>query len=274
MSTINRLLVTGFLLLAGLLVHFRSGAAIKLPSLVGNNMVLQQNTTINIWGWAEAGEKISIEASWATDAVSTTTTPAGEWKTTLKTPAAGGPYSILISGRDYSITIENILIGEVWVCSGQSNMEYTLRGLGGWKNYKPEVRDEVAGGTYAAVRMFTVKRDASTLPLPDCRGNWLIPDTNTVNDFSATAWFYGAYLSQQLGVPVGLISAAWGGSPAEVWTPAESIKAKPAGTRFFFNHLLIGVSNIAKNMPSKRGMRKDADKCITVNKTATAAIII
>jgi len=210
-------------------------AAVKLPALIGNNMVLQQSATINVWGWADAGENVSINAGWLPSAVSVKANSTGNWATTIPTPEAGGPYQIMIKGRDYTITIENVMIGEVWLCSGQSNMEFTMRGLGGWKQYKPEIREEVAKGTYSIVRLFTVKRDTSAIPLADCKGNWLIADTGTVNDFSATAWFFGSYLSKQLGVPVGLISAAWGGTPAEVWTPVESIKAVP-DLGYYLNH--------------------------------------
>jgi len=230
----NKLTIILFAL-ALLFLMPQAEAAIKLPALIGNNMVLQQNTTINIWGWADAGEKVTIQASWQTPAAMATTTADGNWETTINTPKAGGPYKMIITGRDYSITLENIMIGEVWICSGQSNMDFTMRGLGGWKHYKPEVRAEVANGIYSAVRMFTVKKDTSAIPQTNCNGNWLTADTNTVNDFSATAWFYGAYLNKQLGVPVGLIATAWGGTPAEVWTPVESIKAEP-DLGFYLNH--------------------------------------
>ena len=214
---------------------FDAVAAVRLPALIGNNMVLQQNAEIIVWGWADAGESISIEASWLSLPSVTNALSDGTWKTILKTSSAGGPYKMAVTGRDYTITIDNVMIGEVWVCSGQSNMDFTIRGLGGWKNYNPEVREEVAGGMYSAVRMFTVQKDTSAIPLADCKGNWLTADSNTVNDFSATAWFYGAYLSKQLGVPVGLIATAWGGTPAEVWTPVESIKAEPE-LGFYLNH--------------------------------------
>ena len=235
MNTIKNILITCMLLLAGIIGQFQANAAIKLPALIGNNMVLQQNTTINVWGWADASEKVTIQASWLNTPATAITSADGKWKTTINTPKAGGPYKMVISGRDYSISIENIMIGEVWVCSGQSNMDFTMRGLGGWKHYKPEVRTEVANGSNTNVRLFTVRRDTSAFPKDECMGNWLMPDTNTVNDFSATAWFYGAYLNKQLGVPVGLIATAWGGTPAEVWTPVESIKAEP-DLGFYLNH--------------------------------------
>ncbi len=229
----NILLLAGLFVVFGILSHFQANAALKLPALIGNNMVLQQNATINVWGWADADEAINIKAGWLQTAVFATTSADGKWETSIKTPSAGGPYKMEIAGRDYTITIENVLIGEVWVCSGQSNMEFTLRGLGGWALYPKEVRDDVKN--YTGVRLFTVKRDTSAIPLADCKGNWSLADTNTVNDFSATAWFYGSYLSKKLGVPVGLIVSAWGGTPAEVWTPVEDIKSEP-DLGFYLNH--------------------------------------
>jgi sialate O-acetylesterase len=233
MKSISFRLMTALLII--IICHNTVNAGIKLPALIGNNMVLQQNAIINMWGWADAGEKITIQASWLKTPAKTTTSADGKWKTTIKTPGAGGPYEIVIAGRDYSITIDNVMIGEVWVCSGQSNMDFTMRGLGGWKNYKPEVADEVAKGMYSGVRMFTVQKDTSAVPLDACKGNWTTADTTAVNDFSATAWFYGEYLHKQLGVPVGLIATAWGGTPAEVWTPVEDIKAEP-NLGFYLSH--------------------------------------
>ena len=235
MNKMNTRLVAFLLLAAGIISNFAVIAAVKLPSLIGNNMVLQQNSLISVWGWADAGETVSIEASWLSSPSVTKTLIDGTWKTTIKTPSAGGPYKMTVTGRDYTITIDNVMIGEVWVCSGQSNMDFTLRGLGGWQFYKPEIRDEVAKGTFSSVRIFTVQKDTSAVPLTNCKGNWLLADTNTANDFSATAWFFGTELNRQLGVPVGLIATAWGGTPAEVWTPVESIKNEP-DLGFYLNH--------------------------------------
>ena len=235
MNKINSILLSGLLFLVGISVQYQVNAAIKLPALIGNNMVLQQNSTISVWGWADAGEKISVQASWLTTTSSTTTSAKGYWQSTIQTPEAGGPYKMTITGRDYSISLENVMIGEVWICSGQSNMEFTMRGLGCWANYTQEARDEVNKGKYSNVRLFTVQRDTSAIPLDNCKGNWRIADTNTISDFSATAWFFGSYLSKQLGVPVGLISTSWGGTPAEVWTPVERIKEEP-DLGFYLNH--------------------------------------
>jgi len=233
MNKRNIILITCLLFQAGIIAHFQANAAIKLPALIGNNMVLQQNAIINVWGWADAGEKVTVQANWLTSAATATTTKEGNWKTTINTPKAGGPYSMIISGRDYSITIENIMIGEVWVCSGQSNMDFNLGALSGWGYYPREVREDVKN--YPGVRLFTVQKDTSAIPLTNCKGSWSTADTNTVKNFSATAWFFGSYLSKKLGVPVGLIVSAWGGTPAEVWTPVASLEAEP-DLGFYLRH--------------------------------------
>jgi sialate O-acetylesterase len=233
--TRNFFLSAGLSLLAVILFSIPAQGRVKLPALISNHMVLQQNADIRVWGWADPGEKVTVLTDWLTEPVSATTTAAGNWDAVIRTPVAGGPHWMRIEGQDYSVLISGILCGEVWFCSGQSNMEFTLGGLGGWKNYRPEVRDEVARGMYDRVRLFTVGRDTSAVALTDCKGHWQIPDTNTLKDFSATAWFFGAYLSQQLGVPVGLISAAWGGTPAEVWTPVDGIREVPE-LGYYFKH--------------------------------------
>jgi sialate O-acetylesterase len=175
MNKMNIRLITGLFLLAGIVAQFSAEAAVKLPALIGNNMVLQQNAQINVWGWADAGEKVTINASWQSTPATAIAAHDGTWKTTIKTPAAGGPFKMTITGRDYSINIENVMVGEVWVCSGQSNMDFTMRGLGGWKHYKPEVCSEVASGAYAGVRMFTVQKDTSAVPLINVKETGLRP---------------------------------------------------------------------------------------------------
>jgi sialate O-acetylesterase len=234
MNKLNRFFQR-LLIVTVLIMQLQATAAIRLPALIGNNMVLQQNSLIKVWGWADAGETVTMRASWQTDSLVAITDSSGNWFTTIKTPEAGGPYTMMLSGHDDTVSIENIMMGEVWVCSGQSNMEFTMRGLGGWSNYKPEIREEVTKGDFSDVRLFTLQKDTSAVPLTDCKGNWLTADTTTVNDFSATAWFFGSELNKKLGVPVGLIVAAWGGTPAEVWTPLESIRVE-AGLGFYLNH--------------------------------------
>lgn len=252
MTKIYSFMVVVFLLFGNMLIYVDARAAIKLPSLIGNNMVLQQNSLIRVWGWADAGEKINIKAGWLPDKVTATATEQGTWLTTIQTPAAGGPYTIEIEGSDNIISLKDILIGEVWICSGQSNMEYTINNLGGWKNFDKEIKNEIEKNTYSQIRLFKVERDTSTIALSNCYGKWEIPDVKAVSDFSATAWFFGSYLNKQLDVPVGLIVSAWGGTAAEVWVPAETVYAMKEAD-YIRSHF-----NGSSNMPGTPGVLYNA----------------
>ena len=191
-------------------------ANVKLPSILSDNMILQQNTDVKLWGWADAGEKITIKTSWLRQVVYATATADGKWIATVKTTNAGGPYTIDIDGKN-KITLKNILLGEVWVCSGQSNMEFTINMLGGWDLYKKEL-DDLLKSDYSTVRLCQVEKDMADQPKDDCKSQWMSTDSSTLKNFSAVAWFFGKELSKRLKVPVALISTNWGGTPAEAWT--------------------------------------------------------
>jgi sialate O-acetylesterase len=188
---------------------------IELPSLIGDNMLLQQKTDIRIWGQASPGCKIDVSASW--DATGKAVTGEdGKWSVSLGTPEAGGPYTITISAKDTSLIINNVLIGEVWVCSGQSNMEMPLAG---WPPADTVMHSAVtiASAKSPEIRLFNVQRKVAGEPLDECEGIWEICDPSTVSQFSATAYFFGKRLHDDLGIPIGLIQSAWGGTPAEAW---------------------------------------------------------
>jgi len=188
---------------------------IELPSLIGDNMLLQQKTDIRIWGQASPGCKIDVSASW--DATGKAVTGEdGKWSVSLGTPEAGGPYTITISSKDTSLIINNVLIGEVWVCSGQSNMEMPLAG---WPPADTVMHSAVtiASAKSPEIRLFNVQRKVAGEPLDECEGIWEICDPSTVSQFSATAYFFGKRLHDDLGIPIGLIQSAWGGTPAEAW---------------------------------------------------------
>jgi len=192
-------------------------ANVRLPNVLSSNMVLQQRSQVNLWGWCEPGEKIKITASWDHRVDSVTGTRDGNWRLALATPAAGGPYTISISGWN-TVVLDNILIGEVWICSGQSNMEMCETwGL-------PDVRSELPTCANASIRFFHVPRTTSMTPQDDCVGQWTSCDSNTLKQFSAVAYYFGKKLNKELDVPIGLIEVAWGGTPAEVWTPAPLIE--------------------------------------------------
>ncbi len=196
---------------------------IKLPSLISDNMVLQQKTDARIWGNANPNHKIIITPGWG----NTLTVKAGDdgkWLAVVPTPEAGGPYIIKIEGSDTTITIKNVLIGEVWFCSGQSNMEMPMAG---WPPLDTIMHSSktIAAASIPEIRLFNVQKKVSGVPLDECTGIWEVCSPETVKPFSATAFFFGKKLNAELGVPVGLIESAWGGTPSEAWTSADVLKS-------------------------------------------------
>ena len=193
-----------------------------LPSLIGDDMILQQNTNAKIWGKASPGHKIDVVASWDQKA-SAKAGEDGKWLVTIPAPSAGGPYTMTISAKDTSIIINNLLAGEVWFCSGQSNMEMPLEG---WPptDTITNSASEIKSAGIPEIRLFIVQRKVSGEPLDECTGKWEICSPSTVSQFSATAYFFGRKLYDELHIPIGLIESAWGGTPAESWISAPSLE--------------------------------------------------
>lgn len=195
----------------------KTEAKIFLPAVYSNHMVLQQKKAVKIWGWSEVGEKITITTSWDTVTYIAEGDAYAKWVTLLSTPAAGGPYTITVKGPYNTIAIEDVLIGEVWLASGQSNMEMnTWWGL----PYDAEVKN----ATNNQIRFFHIGRSSSPFPQEDVRAEWLVCSPEAMKGFSAAAYFFGKKINEQTTYPVGLISACWGGTPAEVWTPENIIR--------------------------------------------------
>ncbi|WP_460762278.1 sialate O-acetylesterase [Niabella terrae] len=209
-----------FVLILGLLAVLSVQAEIRLPAVIGNHMVLQQKVTTRLWGWAAPSEKIFITTSWNNQTDSTTATGNADWELELKTPAAGGPYTITLKGRN-TIVLEDIMVGEVWVCSGQSNMEW------GYRQNLQQIKDELPVCYNKNIRLFNVERITSATPQDDCRAAWAICDSNSLKAFSAIGYFFGKKLNSDMDVPIGLINTNWGGTPAEVWTPREAVEKNP-----------------------------------------------
>jgi sialate O-acetylesterase len=204
------------------LASCQTNTNLKLPSLIGDNMLLQQKTNTKIWGKAKPGSKINVSASW-NKIGKTNAGKDGKWEVILPTPEAGGPYTITISAKDTTILIKNVLIGEVWFCSGQSNMEMPVAG------WPPNDTIMYSGETIASsaipeIRLFNVQKTISGEPVDSCLGRWEVSSPETVLQFSATAYFFGKKLFSELHVPVGLIESAWGGTPSESWTSSESLE--------------------------------------------------
>lgn len=201
---------------------------LKLPALFQDHMVLQQQSTTPVWGWGKPGTVIDIQPSWS-DPVQVNVTEKGEWKVEISTPSwesAPGPHQLTISSEGRSIQIEDILFGEVWLASGQSNMEMPLRG---WPPRDPiaNSEEEIANASYPLIRMFTVRRAVSFTPANDVKGEWLVSMPEQAADFSATAYFFARELHNELGVPIGILHSSWGGTPAESWTPLSVLPSVP-----------------------------------------------
>lgn len=194
-------------------------AQVKLPALVSDNMVLQQNAKVNLWGWASPDEKINIQLGWQNTPIEIVANSDGNWKVVVDTPQGSEKaYTIQIEGTN-KIVLNNILIGEVWICSGQSNMFFPVgKEEGTWKTGVKNYEQEVVNANYPTIRVFTVLTNASPKPLDDVTGSWAACSPNTIKTFSAVAYFFGRDLYQNLKIPIGLISSSWGGTKAEAWT--------------------------------------------------------
>ena len=198
-----------------------SKANIRLPNVINNNMVLQQQATVKLWGWADPREKIYVTTSWNNKLDSIVTSRDANWMVTVQTPAAGGPYTITLKGYN-TIVLNNVLIGEVWVCSGQSNMEMNYNwGL-------PDIKAVLPTCANNNIRFFTIPKTTANHPQDNCGGEWINCDSNTLKNFSAVAYFFGKKLHSTLNIPIGLISSNWGGTSAETWTEATLINNDPA----------------------------------------------
>jgi len=195
-------------------LYFSANAYLRLPDIFSDNMVLQQQTTVHFHGWSDPGQKISVIASWNGDTLKTSTLSDAVWTVDLQTPKAGGPYQVTIIG-DSTITIQNVLIGDNWICTGQSNMEFSAD----WhKNY---YKNEVANANHPDIRFFHIQKLSAPYPQQEVRGKWEVCSPETMHTFSAAGYFFGRNLNENLHQPVGLIESCWGGTPVESWTPIE-----------------------------------------------------
>ena len=194
---------------------------VTLPNIFGDHMVLQRNSEVKIWGWANPEEEIIVVSSWDELQYQIVANHKGEWKVYIKTPEAGGPYSILIKGNK-EIVLNNILIGEVWLCGGQSNMEMSAN----WGIDNGE--EEVKNATDFGIRFFNVPQLTTATVQDNLLGSWRESTPETMKDFSAIGYFFAKRLREDLkDVPIGLISSNWGGTPAEIWMPAEVVQNDP-----------------------------------------------
>ncbi len=193
-------------------------AEVKLPKIFSSNMVLQQGIEIPVWGWANAGEEVTV--SFKQSSVQTTADDNGKWMVKLPSQEYGGPFTLIVKGKN-TIEFDNVMIGEVWVCSGQSNMEFQLVNA---KNGS----EQIEKANYPKMRLFTVPRKVAQFPEEDiAEGEWVECTPETAPYFSAVGFFFGKDLLEKLDVPIGLIHSSWGGTVAESWTSPQTIQNDP-----------------------------------------------
>ena len=195
-------------------------AAVSPAALYSDNAVLQQGIPVPVWGTADNGERVTVE--FQGQEVSTVAKD-GKWMVRLAPLKAGGPFNMTISGSiagSRVLTLSNILVGEVWVCSGQSNMWWTMA-------LTANAEKDIAAATNSNIRLLTVPAKTSYTPLEDMGASWAMCEPATVKDFSAVGYFFGRYLNKVRNVPVGLINSSWGGTFAEAWTSPEGFKSLP-----------------------------------------------
>jgi sialate O-acetylesterase len=203
-----------------------NGDALRLPHVLSSHMVLQQQTDVAIWGFGAPNENVTVQGSWSTDVASTKADGAGRWRTQLHTPVAGGPYTIDVKGdvkgAASSLHLDDVLIGEVWLCGGQSNMEWAFSN-GGVLNGEAER----AAASDPQVRLFDAPNVVASSPQSDCDAEWSPATPESVNGFSCVGWFFARELRKALNVPVGLIGVNWGGTVAQAWVRREALAPFP-----------------------------------------------
>ena len=234
-------------------------AAVKLPHLFSDHMVLQRDLPVPVWGTATPGEAVTVSVGDKT--AQATAGKDGRWMVKLGAMPAGGPVTMQVKGTN-TIAIKDVLVGEVWVCSGQSNMQWGVRS-------SMNARAEIAAAKHPKIRLFTVPRVPAAAPVDDVNGRWVACSPQTVAGFSAVGYFFGRDLHQAIKVPVGLINTSWGGTVAEAWTSSAGLSAEPslkpmadAQTR-----RLIGYAKALEELaPTLSGWRAEAEKAVAGKK--------
>lgn len=226
-----------------LLLSADLSAEIILPKVIGSNMVLQRNRELTIWGWADPREKVNVTFNGQKESVRTG--KDGTWTINLQPMKAGGPYAMVIEGKN-EIILENILVGDVWVCGGQSNMEWSVQNAN-------NAEEEIAAADHPEIRLFTVPNNLQFVPVDDLpSGEWEVCSPETVPGFSAVGYFFGRRIRQETGVPVGLISSNWGGTNVETWTSREMSLTDPV--------MRTAVASIDEISPSELQARIEQER--------------
>jgi sialate O-acetylesterase len=223
-------LLLSFLVLPGL-------ANVQLPKIFGNNMVLQRDREIVIWGWADPKEKITVQFNKQTKTA--VTGKDGKWKLGLSPEAAGGPYQLIVKGKN-SVIFSNVLVGDVWICSGQSNMEWSVRN-------SDNAANEIAQGNFPTIRHIKIPNTIASDPQSDITGgDWKTCTPEAVGDFTAVGYFFARELTRELNVPVGLINTTWGGTHSETWTSREAFESSEEFKNMIASMPKLNLDSLAK----------------------------
>ncbi len=208
-----------FLAALAFLTTLPAMAEVKLPSIIGDNMVLQRDEELPIWGWDDAGADVSVTIG---DAKATAKAGSdGKWMVKLPAMPAGGPHTVTVAGSN-TVTLKNVLVGEVWLCSGQSNMEWTV-------SRSNNAKEEIAAAKFPNIRHIKIPHVPSDKPQSDVKsGGWQATTPQTAGNFTAVGYFFARNLHKELDVPIGLIGSNWGGTRIEPWTPPAGFKQVPA----------------------------------------------
>ena len=205
---------------AALTLVLNARADVRLPALFSDNMVLQQNQRVPVWGWADEGEEVKMSFRGKTAKAKA---KDGKWRVNLSRPSAGGPDNLVVEGKN-RLELKNVLVGEVWVCSGQSNMEWPLKA-------SVESTNAIAASANPKLGLFLVPKTKAATPQQDVKAQWKECNPETVPGFSAVAYYFGRDLQKARNVPVGLIGTDWGRSPAEVWMSQQTLESNPGYKR-------------------------------------------
>jgi sialate O-acetylesterase len=228
------------LLAAGLLT-----ANVRLPQVLSDHMVLQREAPVRIWGWADPGESVTVSFAGQTSA--TRANESGKWETFLNPMPAGGPHDLTIAGRN-RIVLADVLIGDVWIASGQSNMV--------WPVQRSDNADtEAASADYPRLRVFKVALKVADEPKEDLEGSWQAATSDSIPGFSAVGYFFGRELHKEIGVPLAIIQTAWGGTPAQSWTSHDTLKSDPS-----LQPVFDGWGEILAKYPAEQAKYKEAQK--------------
>lgn len=202
-------------------------AKLRLPALMTDNMVLQQQHDVQLWGWDAPGKRVQVQTSWNGKTVFSVCDGTGKWMATVHTGKAGGPYTISMKGSEDSAIVRNVALGEVWLASGQSNMEFPMAKDKGWRTGVLNFETEIPQADYPMIRMIDVPNVVSDTMRADFDGKWEVCTPQTVGNFSGVAYFFAKEIQSKTGFPVGIINSTWGGTPAESWTRREALLADP-----------------------------------------------